>query len=132
MQLDLAARQADMVFEQPLGGVEGLADRDENVFMFAVRCRIAPYDDLAAWNFDVDTHAKQIAAPLTLVSAFDRDAAGRDPIVKSFELLGSCANALLDRRRRWRVTEGNLKGHLHRVFSDPSPSQFKRRRSAGK
>ena len=64
-----------MVFEQPLSGIESVADRDVNVFMAAVCRRIAADDNLAARNLEVDADPEQIALPVARVPALHGHAA---------------------------------------------------------
>ena len=47
VQLDVAAFLTNVIFEQPAGRVESVADRDMNILMGVVRLGIAPDDDLA-------------------------------------------------------------------------------------
>ena len=63
-----------MIFEQPAGGIESVANRDIDVLMGMVCCGIAADGDLAARNFKVDADPKQIALMVARVSAFDDDA----------------------------------------------------------
>jgi len=48
MHFDIAAPLANVVFEQPAGGVKGIADRDVDVLMRLVRRGITADDELAA------------------------------------------------------------------------------------
>src|SRR5215471_11713738 len=50
VQLHLAAPLANMIFEHPAGGVEGVADRDVDILMRLVRRRIAADGDLTTGN----------------------------------------------------------------------------------
>ena len=84
MQLDVAASQANVIFEESAGGVESVANRDMDILMRMVRYRIAPDDNLFPRNFEVDTDAKQIALMTARVLTFDDDAAGYDPIKEAF------------------------------------------------
>lgn len=56
VQLDVAAFLTNVIFEQPAGRVESVADRDMNILMGVVRLGIAPDDDLAPRNLEVDSH----------------------------------------------------------------------------
>jgi hypothetical protein len=64
-----------MIFEQPAGGIESVADRDVDVLMRMVCRGIAADGDLAARNFKVDADPEQIALVVARVPAFDDDAA---------------------------------------------------------
>jgi hypothetical protein len=75
VQLHLAAPLANMIFEQPAGGIESVADRDVYVLMRMVCGGITADGDLAARNFKVDADSEQIALIVARVAAFDDDAA---------------------------------------------------------
>ena len=108
MQLGVAAPSANVVFEQPAGGVESVADRDIDILMRVVRCGIASDDDLAPSNFEVDTDAEQIALATARVAALDDDAAGHNPIKKAFELLGALTYSCGDHVGRFHMTKCDL------------------------
>jgi hypothetical protein len=116
MQFDITARLANVVFEQPAGGVERVADRDVHIFVRMVRRRIPADGDLAAGNFEVDSDPEEIALKMAWVAAFDDDAARRDPAEKALELFGPFAYPRGDGVGGIHVSEGNLKGELHGIF----------------
>jgi len=116
VQLDISPSLANVVFEEPAGGVESIADRDVDVFMGMVCRGIAADDDLAAGNFEVDADPEQIALKAPRMPAFDDNTARHDTIEKPLELLGAFADARRDRVRGIHVPEGDLKGNLHRIF----------------
>jgi hypothetical protein len=109
VQLDVAASLANVIFEQPAGSVERVADCDVDILMRVVGLGIAPDDDLAAGNPKVDADSEQIALVLAGIRALDDDAARYDPIGEPFELLGPFANACRDRVRGIHMPEGDLK-----------------------
>ena len=75
MQLDVPASLANVVFEQPAGRVESIADSDVDVLM-RMMCRgIAADDDLAAGNLQVDADAEQVTLLTPRVSALDDNTA---------------------------------------------------------
>jgi hypothetical protein len=116
VQLDVAAFLTNVIFEQPAGRVESVADRDMNILMGVVPLGIAPDDDLAPRNLEVDSHPEQITLLVTGVPALDDDTAGDDPIAKAFEFLGALMYSCRDRIRRIHVAKRNLKWHLHRIL----------------
>ena len=75
VMLHLASPLANMIFEQPAGGIESVADRDVDVLMRMVCRGIAADGDLAAGNFKVDADPEQIALMVARVPAFDDNAA---------------------------------------------------------
>jgi len=114
VQLHLAAPLANMIFEQPAGGIESVADGDVDILMRMVCRWIAADGDLAARNFKVDADPEQIALMVAGVPAFDDDAARHDAIEESFELPGPLTYARRDCLRGIHVPEGDLKRKLHR------------------
>jgi hypothetical protein len=115
VQLHLAAPLANMIFEHPAGGVEGVANRDIDILMRVVRRRIAADCDLAAGNFEVDADPEQIALTAARVPAFHDNPARDDTIEEPFELPSPLAYARRDGLRGIHMTESNLKRKLHRV-----------------
>jgi hypothetical protein len=89
MQLDVAAPLTNMVFEQPAGGIESVADRDMDILVRMMRRGIAPDDDLVAGNFEIDTYPKQIALLAARVPALDNDPAGYDSVKEAVEFRGA-------------------------------------------
>src|SRR5271166_4565934 len=114
--LHLASPLANMIFEQPAGGIESVADRDVDVLMRMVFRGIAADGDLAAGNFKVDADPEQIALMAARVPAFDDDAARHNAIADSFQLLGPLAYARRDCVRGSHMPEGDLKRKLHRIL----------------
>ena len=104
-----------MIFEQPAGGVEGVANRDMDILMRVVRYRIAPDDNLFPRNLEVDPDAEQIALMTARVPAFDDDAAGDDPIKEALELGGTLLYSCCDRLGRVHVAKRDLQWQLHRI-----------------
>ena len=117
VQLHIAAHLTRMVFEQPVSGIESVADRHVNVFMAAVCRRIAADDNLAARNLEVDADVEQIALPLARMAAFDDDAAGNDPFEESVQLFGPLSDARLHRRQGGGVAKSDLNRLLRRRLS---------------
>jgi hypothetical protein len=105
-----------MIFEQPAGGIESVADRNVDVLMGMVCRGIAADGDLAARDFKVDADLEQIALMVARVSAFDDDAARHDAIEESLELIGPLAYARGDWIRGSHMSEGDLKRNLHRIL----------------
>jgi hypothetical protein len=97
VQLHISAPLADIVFEEPAGGIERVAHRDMGVFMRMMSCRVAPDHDLAAGDGQVDTDMKQIALLMARILEFDSNAAGYDAVEDTIELLGPLADT---RRKR--------------------------------
>jgi hypothetical protein len=93
MQLPITTPLSDMVFEQPPSGVEGIAHADVGICMRMPGGRIAPDDNLAAWDIQVDPDMEQIALLMTLLLGFDNHMTGNDPVEKAFELFGTAADA---------------------------------------
>jgi hypothetical protein len=116
VQLDIPASLANVVFEQPAGRVEGVADRDINVLVRMVRRGIAADDDLAAGNFQVDADAEQVTLLTPRVPALDDNTARHDAVKEPFELCGPLAYACRDRVRGIHAPESDLKRKLHRLF----------------
>jgi hypothetical protein len=116
VHFDIAAGLASVVFEQPAGGVEGIADRDIDILMRMVRRGITADDDLTPGNLKIDANPKQVPLLVTRVSAFDDDTARRNPIEEPLEFLCPLAYAAGDRIRRIHMPKGDLKRKLHRLF----------------
>ena len=116
VQLDISPSLANVVFEQPAGCVEGVADRHVDVLMRVVCRGIAADDDVAAGNLKVDADPEQIALKAARMPAFDDNTARPDAIEKPLELLGPFADTRRDRVRGIHVPEGDLKRKLHRIF----------------
>ena len=116
VQLDVSPNLANMVFEEPPGRVESVADSDVGVFIRMVRRGIAADDDLAARDLQVDPNREQITLLAPWVSALDDNTARHDAIEEPLELLGSLVDAGRDRVRGIHMPEGDLKRKLHRVF----------------
>ena len=74
VHLDIPASLANVLFEQPAGRVEGVADRDIDVLVRMVRRGIAADDDLAPGDLQVDAYPEQIALLVARVPTFDDDA----------------------------------------------------------
>jgi hypothetical protein len=97
MQFGVSASPTNVVFKQPAGSVESVADCDIDILMRVVRRGIAPDDNLVPGYFQVDSDPDQIALLAARVPALDDDAAGYDSVEKTFELLGAYANSFGDR-----------------------------------
>jgi hypothetical protein len=110
VQLHVAPRNTRMVFEQPLGGIERLADRDEDILVFATTRRVASDNNLAPRNCEVDADPMQIALTVAGVPALNGYAAGDDPIEEAVELLGPFADPRLYRGRSRHMAKGYLEG----------------------
>ena len=132
VQLHLAAPLANMIFEQPAGGIESVADGDVDILMRMVCRWIAADGDLAARNFKVDADPEQIALMVAGVPAFDDDAARYNSVKKAFELLGALTYSRRDGIRRVHMAESNLKWQLHRILHSVSSNvgDGERRRAA--
>ncbi|SRR5271155_512216 len=122
VQLDVAASQTNVIFQQPASCVEGVADRDIDILMRMVSLGIAPDDNLVSRNFEVDAHSKQITLLAPGVLVFDNDAARYDPVKEAFELLGALTYSSRDGIRRVHMAESNLKRQLHRTLHSVSTS----------
>jgi hypothetical protein len=114
--LDIPTSLADVIFEQPAGRIESIADSDVDILMRMVCRGIASDDDLAAGNFQVDADAEQITLLTPRVSALDDNTARHDAIEKPLELYGPLAYASRDRVRGIHVPKSDLKRKLHRLF----------------
>ena len=75
MQLDVSARLASVVFKQSAGRVKSVADRDVDILVGMVRCRIPTYRDFAAGDVKIDANPEQIALKAARVLTFNDDAA---------------------------------------------------------
>lgn len=109
MELNVAARLTSVVFEQPAGRVESVADRDIDIFMRMVRGGIAPNDNFFPGNFEIDTDAEQLALPAARVPTLDDDTAGGDPITETFEFRGALTYSRRNRLRCVHVAKRDLK-----------------------
>ena len=89
MQFDVTAPLTNVIFEQPAGGIESVADRDVDILVRMMRRGIAPDDDLVSRNFEIDTHPKQVALLAARVPALNDDPAGNDSVKEAFELRGT-------------------------------------------
>ena len=105
-----------MIFEQPAGGIESVANRDIDVLMGMVCCGIAADGDLAARNYQVDADAHHMALMAPRVPTFDDDAARHDAIAEAFEHIGPLAYARGNCIRGSHMSEGDLKRNLHRIL----------------
>jgi hypothetical protein len=128
MQLDVPTSLANVVFEQPAGRVESVADRDMDVLMRVVRRGITADGNLAAGDHQVYANLEQIALMAARVSALDDDTARDDAIEEAFELLGPLAYSRRDRIRGIHVPEGDLKRNLHRLFPSACRTTIANRR----
>jgi hypothetical protein len=107
--MEIRASLANVVFEQPAGGVESIADRDIDILVRVVRRGIAAHDNLAAGDIQVDANLEQIALKVTRVATLDHDAARCDAIEKPFELLGPFVYPCRDCMRGIHVPKRDLK-----------------------
>jgi hypothetical protein len=116
VQLDVPASLANVVFEQPAGRVESIADSDGDILMRMVCRGFAADDDLAAGDFQVDAHVEQVTLLTPRVPALDDNTARHNVIEKPFKLRGPFAYASRDRVRGIHVPKSDLKRKLHRLF----------------
>jgi hypothetical protein len=73
-----------------------------------VHAGLAPDDDLATGDREVDPNLEDVALLVPPMRTFDDNAARDDAIEKAIELLGPLADARLQRSRRLHVAEGDL------------------------
>jgi len=116
MQFDVTAPLTNVIFEQPAGGIESVADRDVDILVRVMSRWITPDDDLVSRNFEIDTHPKQIALLAARVPALDNDPAGNDPVKEAFELRGALLYTCCDGIRRRHMAKRNLQWRLHRIL----------------
>lgn len=70
-------------------------------------------DDGPLRHLDVDGAPLDIAFPPVVLQCFDRYPAGRDTVMKFFELLDQLADVCFHMRRRFNTAKGHLRLHLH-------------------
>jgi hypothetical protein len=128
MQLDVSARLASVVFKQSAGRVKSVADRDVDILVRMVRCRIPAYRDFAAGDSQVDANPEQIALNVAGVPAFDDHPAGNYSIEEAIELLGPLAYPRGNRLGGVHVPKGDLKRKLHRIFPCLSSTMLRKER----
>jgi len=127
MQLHVAARFANVIFEQSASCIEGIANCDIGIVMRMTGCRIAADDDLAARNDQVDPHLEQVALQMARVPAFDDDMAGDDPVAEAYEVLGASADPGREGFGGVHVTKRDLKRQLHSILPPGTPPYRARR-----
>ena len=96
MQFDVAATAADMIFQPPARGVEGIADRDIHILVCVMRVRRPADDQFAARNFRVHADMIEISLMMMPVELLDHDTAAHHPIVELFEPFSVFSNIGID------------------------------------
>ena len=106
--LDLAADLARVILELPVGGIEGIANRDIHVLVGMVLAGCAADHDLVSGHRDVDLGVVEIALVVMAVLRFDNHATGHDVVQKRVQLGGLLANVGLHGVGRIHVAKGDL------------------------
>src|SRR5712691_8446323 len=119
VRLRLAAAPPHMVFQEAARRVKGVADRNIRILVRVVRAGLAPDDDLASGNRQVDPDLEQIALLVPPMGALDDNPAGGDPVEELIEFFGPLADARLQRGRGVHVAERDLQRQTHKRSSCP-------------
>jgi len=97
MRFNVAAHLAHVIFEQPSGRVEGIAERNIDIFVRMVFRTGTPNVDVLPRDAEIDAHAIKLALMMMTMRRHDDNAATDDPVVKPFELGRLLANSGLER-----------------------------------
>ncbi len=113
MGLDIAAHLSRLILKPPHRCVEGVANRDIDVFMAMVG-GLGPVDDhVLPRHADIDPHGVELAFMMVAVGRLDYDGAIDDAVVETFELRDFRANALLDGGGGVHIPEADLQRYRH-------------------
>jgi len=86
VSLDRAAALPAMVYESAAGGIESIANRNVGILVRMVLAGIATDNDLRTGDGEIDVDREQPALLMPLVTTFDNDAAGGNPIEELVKL----------------------------------------------
>ena len=111
--LDLAPLLADMVFELPRRGGEGVAHGHVHVFVSVMQIPVPPREDLFSRDMNVHVDRIEVAVVPTFVRCLDGDPATDDVVVKQFQLLGLFPDTPFYRVGAFDSVEADLQGLLH-------------------
>lgn len=115
--LDVSSLATHVIFNLPLGGIEGFADGHHEVAPNALLAGLAVHDDFFAWKRDVDSDVIQVATPMVAMGHLDHDSAASDSRAELVELGGVLTHYLLDLLRTPHPLERDLHWQLHGVRS---------------
>jgi hypothetical protein len=103
------ALAANVLFQLSRGGVEGIPNRDIDVFVERVMLgRLLNNGDLFAWHFNIDSHLIDVAHDVVSMRHVDHHAATHDAITEFVELSSFRKNPILDGLDSFQIVKADL------------------------
>ena len=129
VMLDDTAQPADAILKPALHRIEGVAHRDKHILMGMVLGGVAPDDDLAFGQHEMNGDVVELALMVMAMMRLDDDMAAGDPRVKALQRRGAVADSRFDGLGGRHVAKGDPKRYLHgNILDNRSRDWLDRRR----